>query len=454
MGLPNSHVRLIWDGFSGHIRISRSDSPQHNRGMNKLLRILPLLAVLAIGARPAHAETEGGPQSPLRINGFGTFGFTSTHAPDGWYLRRDAAQYPEPRSFALDTDSRLGLQAHYEVNPKLELASQIVLKRRLPGSKPIESVEWLFAAYKPVGEVTIRVGRTNPDLFLLSDYRNVGVAYPWVRPNIELYAGLPLYAMDGADVSYVWNQHDSRWRLKAFAGSVDARATLATSSDQITFKLRSAGGMTLTHEREGLLFRATLCGARMTAAAKPSTYAALGLLRSLEDHADPAVSAKARELDQKWGLDTDTAVFAELGVSYDRDDWIWSAEYSRVGVNTGTRDAQSGYVSLGRRLGDITVFGMVGRTLSSLGVVSAPDWSSLGGLYQTLGQRVSYGINGSRARQSSLSLGARWDFHDQAALKVQWDHFWVSENGGGLWVGPSLGAAQPHVLSATVDFTF
>ena len=194
------------------------------------------------------------------------------------------------------------MQAHYEVNPKLELASQIVLKRRLPGSKPIESVEWLFAAYKPVGEVTIRVGRTNPDLFLLSDYRNVGVAYPWVRPNIELYAGLPLYAMDGADVSYVWNQHDSRWRLKAFAGSVDARATLATSSDQITFKLRSAGHDLDARARGLTVPRDPLTsGARMTAAAKPSTYAALGLLRSLEDHADPAVSAKARELDQKWG---------------------------------------------------------------------------------------------------------------------------------------------------------
>ena len=43
--------------------------PQHNRGMNKLLRILPLLAVLAIGARPAHAETEGGPSRPCASMG-------------------------------------------------------------------------------------------------------------------------------------------------------------------------------------------------------------------------------------------------------------------------------------------------------------------------------------------------------------------------------------------------
>ncbi len=422
--------------------------------MNKLLCIVPLLASLACGGGLAHAETGAGQESPLRINGFGTFGFTQTFAPDGWYLRRDAAQYPEPRSFAWDTDARLGLQAHYEVNPKLELASQLVLKRRLPGSKPIESVEWLFAAYKPVGDVTVRVGRTSPDLFLLSDYRNVGVAYPWVRPNIELYAGLPLYSIDGADVSYVWNQNDARWRLKAFAGSVDARATLAVSPDQITFKLRSAGGMTLTREVDGLLFRATLGGARMTAAAPASAYAALDMLRGLERDSDPVVSEKAAELDRKWGLDTDTALFSEIGVSYDRDDWLWSAEYSRVGVNTGTRAAQSGYVSVGRRLGDVTLFGMVGRTLSRLGVVSSPDWSALGGAYQVLGDRLAYGINGSRARQTSLSLGARWDFHDQAALKVQWDHFWVSANGGGLWVGPSLGAAQPHAVSATVDFTF
>lgn len=426
--------------------------------MNIVLRPLSacwiLLAALACPAAFAEGQDAKPEASPLRINGFGTFGFTSTFAPEGWFFRRDAAQYPEPKVTTLETDSRLGLQAHYEVNPQLELASQLVFKRRLRGSKPTESVEWLFASYKPVGDVTVRVGRTNPDLFLLSDYRNVGVAYPWVRPNTELYAALPLYTIDGADVSYMWSQDDARWRVKAFTGSADARATLAISSEQVNFKLRSALGALVTREQDGLLMRATLAGARMTAKSSAEANQAQAVLRSLESSPDPTVANQAAELERHWGLATDTAIFAELGVSYDHDDWLWSAEYSRVAVSTGTRSAQAAYVSVGRRFGDFTFYSMAGRIVSKLGVQATPDWSSLGPTVQQLGADIAFGLNGSRARQTSLSLGTRWDVHPQMALKLQLDHFWVSDTGGGLWVGRQARAAQPNVLSATLDFTF
>ncbi|HET8869102.1 MAG TPA: hypothetical protein VFM48_01535 [Aquabacterium sp.] len=422
--------------------------------MNSLLRILPWLACLTVGMASAQTQPSAEPESAWRINGFGTFGVTDTHAPDGWYFRRDAAQYPVSRSVAFDTDSRLGLQAHYNVSAQLELASQLVFKRRLTGSKPLESLEWLFASYKPTGDVTLRVGRTSPDIFLLSDYRNVGVAYPWVRPNVDLYAALPLYTIDGADASYVWGAGDARWRVKGFFGSANARASLATSPDQVNFKLRSAGGALITREQDGLLLRATLAGARMTASGSPQVVQAVAALDAVQSLGDPILAAQARSLEVNWGVMTDTAVFAELGLSYDQDDWLISAEYGQVRVPTGTRSSKSGYVSLGRRFGDYTFFSMLGRTVSTLGVQSTPDWSALGSQAQAVASAVAYGINGSRARQSSLSIGARWDFHPQAALKVQWDHFWVSSVGAGLWVGPTYQAAQPHVLSATLDFTF
>ena len=422
--------------------------------MNTLVRHLSALAVIACCSASLQAQEVRQDQSPLRINGFGTLGVTSSQAPDGWLFRRDAAQYPSDHVTTLETDSRFGLQAHYEVNPQLELASQVVLKRRLPGSKPFESVEWLYAAFKPTDAVMVRVGRTNPDLFLLSDYRNVGVAYPWVRPSTDLYAALPLYTMDGADVSYAWQQQDARWRLKTFLGSGDTRATSATSREQVIFQLRSAGGAILTREQDGMLMRATLGGARMKAESAASAYAARDRLRSLQSHPDPTVAQQARELEKNWGLETDTALFAELGISYDRDDWIWSAEYALVRISSGTRSAQSAYVSLGRRIGDFTVYGMLGRSLSKLPVQNTPDWTGISSDAQTLATQLTYGINGSRARQSTLSLGTRWDFHPQMALKVQLDHFWVSPTGSGLWVGPSLSAARPNVLSATLDFTF
>ncbi|MGE5452226.1 MAG: hypothetical protein ACM3VZ_10360 [Acidobacteriota bacterium] len=414
--------------------------------------------VLAALAGPTASFAQGldpkAGDSALRLNGFGTLGVTSTFAPEGWYFRRDAAQNPSSRKTSLETDSRLGLQAHYEVNPQLELASQVVLKRRLAGSKPIESVEWLFASYKPADAITWRVGRTNPDLFLLSDYRNVGVAYPWVRPNIELYAGLPLYTMDGTDISYSWSRGDANWRVKTFWGSSDSRTTLSSSPEQVHFKLNTALGALVTREEDGLLMRATLAGAHLTAKTSSQAYQALSVLQGLQNHPDPAIASQAAELERNCGLATDTAIFGELGVSYDRDDWLWSAEYSRVAVSTGTRSAQAGYVSVGRRFGDFTLYTMAGRVVSKLGVQRVPDWSSLGPTIQQVGTEVATGLNNSRSRQTSLSVGTRWDVHPQMALKVQLDHHWVGATGGGLWVGSHGEAAQPNVLSATLDFTF
>lgn len=423
--------------------------------MNKLLQRLPavwaVVACVTLGA-PAHAA--GDDNGPLRINGFGTLGLTHIRAPEGWYFRRDAAQYPTDKKTSWDTDTRLGLQAHYEVNPSLELVSQVVLKRRLHDSKPAESLEWLFASYKPTGDVTLRLGRTSPDMFLLSDYRNVGVAYPWVRPNLEIYSALPLYAIDGADASYVWSEADARWRAKAFLGNVNARATLAYSPEQLNFKLKPGAGLILTRESGGLLMRSIVGGARMSVDVSDRTRASGQALRQLRESGNPTVAAQAAELYSRLGLETDTALFAELGISYDLDGWLWSAEYATVRLSTGTRNAHSAYVSLGRRVGDFTFFGMLGRSVSELPIQEAPDWSAISPEAQSLATAVATSINSSRARQTTLSLGTRWDFHPQMALKFQWDHFWISKAGSSLWVGSSLEPATPDVFSATLDFTF
>ncbi len=43
-------------------------------------------------------------------------------------------------------------------------------------------------------------------------------------------------------------------------------------------------------------------------------------------------------------------------------------------------------------------------------------------------------MNAIHIDQNTFSLGMRWDFHPQMALKAQWDHTWVRENGGGLLI--------------------
>ena len=59
-----------------------------------------------------------------------------------------------------------------------------------------------------------------------------------------------------------------------------------------------------------------------------------------------------------------------------------------------------------------------------------------------------------RLHQSGWSVGARWDFHPQAALKLQWDRIHVDANGPGLWTNAGSEAGRAHVATAVVDFVF
>ena len=59
--------------------------------------------------------------------------------------------------------------------------------------------------------------------------------------------------------------------------------------------------------------------------------------------------------------------------------------------------------------------------------------------------------------QTTLTLGTRWDFHDRAALKFQWDRTEVKPQGYGLlFKDPRLDTRSSTMqqLSVSLDFLF
>ena len=73
---------------------------------------------------------------------------------------------------------------------------------------------------------------------------------------------------------------------------------------------------------------------------------------------------------------------------------------------------------------------------------------------QMLGALITDAVNRARVHQSGWSLGARWDFHPQAALKLQWDRIHIHAGGPGLWTDGSSAAGRANVATAVVDFIF
>ena len=405
-------------------------------------------AALCLFAGPCAAQPAEPGGGGIRFSGFGTLGVVHTSAPAGWGFRRTNEQPPSHRDTRFDLDSRLGAQLNYVANPQLELVAQLLVTRREATAPVGDGVEWAFAAYRPTAELTLRAGRLNLDQFVMSDYRNVGFAYMYVRPPVEFYVTIPSN-LDGADITHTWTLGDSRWRAKAFVGR----------SRTAGIPLEDAFGFSLSHEADGLLLRAGWSRARLAYNSSKLTPLLDGLER-IQALPVPGVSAEAGALRRALDLAAEPISYATLGATYERAQWQVAAEVARATV--GVAHATAGYASLGRRMGDVTVFGVVSMANADNPVVETPAWGAT--LARVIGpaaasQAQLLGAIASEAarrstHQTTYSLGARWDIHPRLALKVQWDHVEVEAYGSFLWSKSTNDPGRANIATAVVDFVF
>lgn len=394
--------------------------------------------------------------SGLRVSGFGTLGLSHVQAPDGWGFRRELSQSGSGHAWRHDVDSRLGVQLNYGLGSRLELVAQAIARKRGEHARDADALEWAYASYRATPDWTLRAGRVNVDAFLMADYRNVGYGFTMVRPPVELYARLPT-TLDGADVARSWLLGDAQWRAKLMYGS----GRIGDLHTGQASRIRDVSAAMLSREEGGLLLRASVSRARVAIDQAP-LHPALDGLNQLGALPVPAVAEQALALRDRLGATGIWAMFWELGVRHELADWQWSAEFVRVTARPLTVETSS-YVTMGRRLDDWTPYLAVGRVSSAIAVLSPPAWQdaltpvigvSAAVPAQMLGDLVTASLNGARTRQSTWSLGLRWDFHPQAALKLQWDRVRVREGGASLWTDAGSRTATARVATAVVDFIF
>jgi hypothetical protein len=343
------------------------------------------------------------------------------------------------------------LQVNYAPSSKFELVGQALVTRRVPYDNLADNISWAFAAYRPNSDLTLRVGRVNLDLYLLSDYRNVGFGYMFARPPVEFYGSLPS-TLDGADVAQVWTLGGTRLRGKIFAGR--------TKYEDV--QIRPAVGGMISDEANGLVVRAgyTHVAVSTNSPELQPLVNALGTVQGLDL---PGVSAQAGATRSAFEFAGDPINYGALGISYEMDDWQWSGEFTRL---YGSAAAQygEGYVAAGRRLGAFTVFGVASRIRSFLSPSAAPAWGAAAEPYvgpalaqqiQGVGAAAAFAANLALANQHTLALGTRWDIHPRVALKFQWDHVWIDANGGGhLWANSTGSTGHANIGTILLDFVF
>ena len=430
-------------------------APRPARWQRSLLASLAIAAFAGVG-QAQEVDPPAAAAASLRLSGFGSLGLSHVDAPAGWGYRRELTQGGSDAAWRTDVDTRLGVQLNYSLGSRFELVAQAIAKKRGAYASGTDALEWAYAAYRPNADWTLRVGRVNLDSFLMADYRNVGYAFTAARPPVELYAMLPT-TLDGADLARSWQQGDAQWRAKLMLGS----AKIGDFHTAEPGRVRDVVGFMLSREEGGLLMRASASRTRIVLdmAGQRGAIDALGQLGGLPI---PLVAEQAGQLRARLGAADIWATFLELGLRHEMADWQWSAEVSRISAAPLVKQS-SAYATVGRRVGDWTPYIAYGRTRDTMPMMPTPAWAAaltpvLGpagaAQSQMLGMLITDAVNRARVQQSGWSLGTRWDFHPQAALKLQWDRIRTDASGPGLWTGADGSAASAHVATAVVDFIF
>jgi len=389
----------------------------------------------------------------VRFSGFGTIGYTTDNRGD-IAPARDISQKPKDGAAMGGSwlvDSRLGVQLEYRITPNVDLVGQIVVRDHFKADLD-SSTELAYLTVRPQGDLDVRAGRINYDAFLMSDHRNVGYAYTWVRPPLEFYGWIPIFSLDGVDAAFNIPVDDANWRLKLQAGNSKFSIPIGDGYD---FKANNLLGLSVSRRTEHWRLKAAYSqftvGSEVPAFA--SAHAALDMVSAA---GIPGVSAEAADLRRNFSFDGVKITYATLGAAYDDGTWIAQTE---LGRSTATAvvvpHATMAYASVGRRFGDWTPYVTLSASRPGNGLRGpAADW---GPFNAVLRDPVLLNLNITRIEQSTASIGTRWDFMRKAALKLQWDRTTIRPSGYGLWwrdIGINMQSSHIDQVSATVDFTF
>lgn len=418
----------------------------------KILNICLLLFAISAGAASVGAASVGdasvGDDFRWSIKGFGTLGFTGTDSNDIGFKRTATQTIDATKSWGTATDSRLGLQVDVDFNQSLHATVQWIARDH-SGNFFEQNLDWAFLRWNINDTSNIRLGRLGVDVFLLSDYRDVGYAYPWIRPPHEFYSQILFNHFDGFDFTHRISDQVS---IKLFAGR--SLNVIPVDIDPEFKLINGVAGASIKYESDSWTTRAGYAYVRLLNDDDALDEAITLVNDPLANFGIPGLS----QLSSVIAIKDSEVHYYTLGAAYDDGTWLAQAEVSYSDTDTiYFPDTISSYLSIGRRFSNITLYSLYGISHSKKNNVDIPSPIFPLPALQQLEQGLEALLNTHGVDQQSISLGLRWDFYQNVAFKAQWSHFWLGEQGTQYWYADPFSDSQSeqiNVWSFGVDFVF
>lgn len=357
-------------------------------------------------AAPA-VESDPATRVGLTLQGFGTLGVARTNDPNAEFIRDLSQPKGAGRDWTGKTDSMLGLQANIRVSPQTEGVVQMVSRYRADATYSPE-LTWAFLRYDATPDLSLRAGRLGTEFYMLGDSRLVGYSNLTLRPPPDFYGSLVFSYIDGLDAQATFPVSGGLLSGKLFAGLSPEETPFVSN---ITWNQRGSSlvGGYLNYMIGPWQARLSHAGVRFERETPTDMM--------LQRYGDPLSGVSYFTLVPEMAMVDSWARFSSIGLTYDQGPLNIQLMLNRIEYDSPAYfDSKAGYLLAAYRKNTVTTYVGMSRSLTSNDALPSIGIPGVDGITQSL-------VAQSAMDQYTYTLGGRWDFRKNLALKAQAD--WI-----------------------------
>lgn len=336
------------------------------------IRVVRLLAVLLVLLAPSVNAAD------IDISGYASFKAITNINNKGVSYYNGLAKAQETNYDS--RESNIGLQFSTDISKKMDM-TVVMSARGGPSQKYNFETEWAYASYKLNDDVSLRIGKIKGPFYMVSDYKDVGYAYPWASVPEEVYSTNPIRSVNGLDLFYQRTVNDVTYLGELYYGSgTNTSYVLPTSLTALN---------------------AQFPGQNYTATSKVEfkTHKMLGFNASASWEGISLRAGYFKTLVDAFGGTNYTGEFGGIGMTLDKNNFVIYAE--AIVRDTGPElalafpDVNASYITAGYRMGDFLPY----VTAATIGKGKTPSKYA--------------------PKQTSTAIGLRMEIDDAASLKIE-----------------------------------
>ena len=369
-------------------------------------------------------------------------------------------------TLSFDNDTILGGQLSAEFTSSLSVTGQVVARGfALDNSTNYQpTLDWLYLTYDVTPELRVRLGRLATPFYSVSEYFEIGAAYPWVRPPLDVYepAMSPIKNFNGLSVVLRTNWNDWYVLSQLFTGQEENKTAV------YDINIHRVSGLNFSFSKHYFSLRIASILANVSLDIF-DTQETLTTLRGLP--ADFALD-EVNNAEEISAINSIIEIFesnrikhqySSIGLEWDNETWFVYSEYNRLASEEGfTPDGEGAYITIGYRFDNFTPYftrgdirSLLGQELKDMAVKEL--LTSESAILNTIGSEVLEVTNASRRYQRSYALGLRYDFSDAMSLKIEAQKVNSERNTMGLFSSKDeaiIQAPEINVYSIVLDMVF